>query len=625
MFEFFRYDRRLHGDQPAPPADLPARRPVARKSFLFWGEHCVECAAPDCYTTCSLYEPRADGRCRRFAYGMYENTSHGQPAAELVFKQWAQLGTRGNLKLEPVENLARREAWIRRLVPVVDRVGGLLWHVTRDGRFRESAHRLLERYCRSLHRGTASEERPDCFLFEVHNPGTEMVRLQLRMSAVSPRPALGPDHVQIKPAFQASFDAAPGYSRHEIAYELFRGIAEREPFDMTLTPEGDSAARIVVLTADFVKFEPAPAPTGRPAAAIKCVVWDLDNTMWNGVLLERETVELRPGILDTIRDLDTRGILHSVASKNSFEHAWPTVERLGIGEYVLYPQITWSPKSQSLRAIAQQLNIGLDTFAFVDDSEFELDEVRQALPAVTCIHVNDLTEALRDPRFAGSSTPDARNRRHLYKQAIARDAALQESGADYLKFLADSQIVLELAEYSDQFSERVAELVQRTNQLNFSGRKYKASEVAGLLSDSSSRKFVLRCSDRYGSYGTVGFVIASAREQVVEIQDFMLSCRVQGKFIEQALFRHLIERHYPDARRLWLNYRRTDRNAPALSVLTTLGFAEAPSGGMALDLQPDSLECAFIDTRCAECEAGRCVTPGAERGAVAPAESEARV
>ena len=122
------------------------------------------------------------------------------------------------------------------------------------------------------------------------------------------------------------------------------------------------------------------------------------------------------------------------------------------------------------------------------------------------------------------------------------------------------------------------------DQLNFSGRKYKPHEVETVLKAPSTRKFVLRCSDRYGAYGTIGFAVASWNGPRAEIQDFMLSCRVQGKFLEQAFFRHLIEQHCPDARTLWLNFRRTDRNTPALEVLTTLGFADDPAGGMAMEL-----------------------------------------
>ena len=603
MFEFFRYDKRQDASPPLGGATVPARPAIKRKSFLFWGEHCVECAAPACYATCSLYSPRADGRCRRFESGIRDARElDGRPGAELVFKQWAQLGTRGNVRLERVDSLARRERWIRRLVPVVDKAGALMWHVSGDRRFREATQRLLERYTRSLHQRAAGSDRPDCFLFEVYNPAAETVRFQLRISAAAGRPAPGAELLQIRPTFQTWLEATPGYSRHELDYELFRNIVEREPFDVSLTPEADAASRIVVLTADFVEFEREPVKSGvatRPA--IKCIVWDLDNTVWNGVLLENEAVELRAGILDTIRDLDARGILHSVASKNSHDHAWPAIERHGLGEYFLYPQINWTPKSEGIRRIAEQLNIGLDTFAFVDDNAFELDQVGQALPQVTCIHVDRLAEALRDKRFAGSTTADARNRRLLYTEAMVRDQALQEFGTDYLKFLAHSQIVLELGGYADELSDRVNELVQRTNQLNFSGRKYKQDELALVLGDQSTDKFVLRCADRYGAYGTVGFALVSRRETTIEVQDFMLSCRVQGKFIEQAFFRHLID-HYPTrTTRLWLNFRRTDRNTPALSVLTTLGFRDDPAGGMSLDIEDGTLACDFIDTRCAGC------------------------
>ena len=602
MFEFFRYDAGRHSTPAAALTEIPERPRIARKSFLFWGEHCVECAAPSCYASCSLYEPRSDGRCRRFRYGIHANDgANGHAAAELVFKQWAQLGTCGNLRLESVEQIERRERWVRRLVPVVDAMGTIMWKVTGDTRFRESAQHLLERYCRALHRKAEEDERPDGFLFEVYNPGATAVRFQLRISAAAARSANGTGLIKIRPTFQTWLEASPGYSRHELEYELFRKIVEREPFDITLTPEADTEAAIVVLAADFVKYEKTASAAGTSQQQIKCIVWDLDNTAWNGILLENEDVQMRPGILEAIRDLDARGILHSVASKNSHEHAWPAIERLGFAEYLLHPQISWSPKSIGIRKIAQQLNIGLDTFAFVDDNPFELDEVRRALPQVTCIHVDELAEALKGSRFAGSTTRDARERRLLYKQAIARDEAMQDFGADYTAFLADAQIVLELSDYADESFDRVNELVQRTNQLNFSGRKYKPHEVEALLKTSSGSKYVLRCSDRYGSYGTVGFAIAGVNGETLEIQDFMLSCRVQGKFIEQAFFRHLFERHHPAVTTLWVNFKRTDKNTPAHNLLSTLGFADDPRGGMSLGLQPESLACRFIDVRCISC------------------------
>ena len=92
--------------------------------------------------------------------------------------------------------------------------------------------------------------------------------------------------------------------------------------------------------------------------SIKCVVWDLDNTLWQGVLLEDESVTLTEGIREIIVELDKRGILQSVASKNEFNTAMKKLQQLGLDEYFLYPQISWNSKSSSIQAIAKALNIG---------------------------------------------------------------------------------------------------------------------------------------------------------------------------------------------------------------------------------------------------------------------------
>src|SRR5690606_34437348 len=97
---------------------------------------------------------------------------------------------------------------------------------------------------------------------------------------------------------------------------------------------------------------------------IKCVVWDLDNTLWDGILLEDAQVTPRPHVVEHIRRLDRMGVLHSIASKNDPDTALAKLRELGLEELFLYPQIGWNAKSDSVRHIAKALNLGLDAFAF---------------------------------------------------------------------------------------------------------------------------------------------------------------------------------------------------------------------------------------------------------------------
>jgi len=169
-------------------------------------------------------------------------------------------------------------------------------------------------------------------------------------------------------------------------------------------------------------------------------------------------------------------------------------------------------------------------------------------------------------------------------------------GSDYLGFLAACEIRLQVDVYRGDDLDRVSELVQRTNQLNFSGRKYLRSEILPILADEEVEKYVLRCADNYGSYGTVGFCIARFAKHEIRVEDFMLSCRVQGRFIEQAFFNYLVnERRVPELQSLWVNFKPTGRNIPAQQVLESLNFVPCSSGkGLRIDLSLHSLECNFI-------------------------------
>lgn len=170
---------------------------------------------------------------------------------------------------------------------------------------------------------------------------------------------------------------------------------------------------------------------------VKCVVWDLDDTLWNGTLLEGGVKGLQTEVLEVIRALDRRGILQSIASKNEHAPALAQLEALGIAEYFLYPQINWGPKSASIERIAKDLNIGIDTLAFIDDQTFELDEVRFALPQVMCIPATEIGAVLARsefiPRFI---TEDSGRRRAMYMADITRNKVGEHFNGPQDAFLA---------------------------------------------------------------------------------------------------------------------------------------------------------------------------------------------
>lgn len=608
MFEFDKYDPKLHGEKAATPAI--AYKPaddVAGISFLHWGEHCVECAAPACYSSCDLYQPRSDMRCRRFAFGAYKNSSFRSLrgyGVEVSFKKWAKIEAFGNTAVHPVDAVLRWERMVEAGAPIANVVGRLAKSATGKRALGEATYIVTEKLTRQLNARGSHGPQAEAFLLEVYNPTESEIRLQVIFGvSVDDVTHNGQQQPLVPPSIN-TVALPPGYSRHELPAQSFRQILDRGvPFKITMVPEADGNGRLIFLTADLVKFKLRTASAD--ARKIKCVVWDLDNTLWKGTLVEGDDVALNPGIIELLKYFDERGILLSVVSKNDFDPAWKKLLELGVAEYFLYPQIDWLPKSQKIRNIAKTLNLGIDTFAFIDDNQFELDEVSSVIPELLPVNANQIASLKSDPRFQGSVTEESRQRRKMYQEQVSREKEEQGFGDDYLGFLASCGIMLEIGGYAEDDGERVAELVQRTNQLNFSGRKYSRNELLELIANPTLGKYVLRVSDKYGSYGTVGFCLVKNKPDTVEVLDFMLSCRVQSKFIEQALFSHLLEHHNPGgAKAIWVNFKKTDRNTPAHNVLQAIGFKPCDpardgidSGVILRTTQP--LKCDFIAVRCA--------------------------
>jgi len=610
MFETDKYDSKLHRERPASPEfKYEPVRNIDGMSFLLWGEHCVECAAPACYASCDLYEPRSDWRCRRFSFGAYKNPAF--PSArgygvEVRFKKWAKLEAFGNAAIRPMRSVLRWERSLERAAPMADRIGKLAHRASGGTSPQQLSYIALNKLSRSFHRRRKTATVPEVFLLEVYNPEIRDVNLQIIFSISTDDLPSGGNHVPSVPPVTKTVKLPPGYSRHDFESSIFQRILDQElPFKITIVPEGDTNVRLVFLTADLVTFK-ARADGQRQAAArplVKCVVWDLDNTIWNGTLIEGDELTLRPRIVELLKYLDERGILMSIASKNDFEPAMAKLKQFGVAEYFLYPQIDWLPKSHKIKRVAQQFNIGLDTLAFADDNQFELDEVARALPQVTCLKIDELEHLASNPQFQGSITEESRRRRLYYRDQISRETEQASFGDDYLGFLKSCNIVLEISPFVAADRERVAELVQRTNQLNFSGRKYSRKQLDEITLDASLEKYVLRCSDRYGAYGTVGLCIVRHQNLQLQIIDFMLSCRVQGKFIEQGLFSHLFEHHNQQAApTIWVNFRPTDRNTPAREVLESMGFERRASKDGSADglilTDCTRLSCDFIRLVC---------------------------
>src|SRR6185503_9136952 len=172
-------------------------------------------------------------------------------------------------------------------------------------------------------------------------------------------------------------------------------------------------------------------------------------------------------VASVLQTLDERGILHSIASRNHFDDARDRLVALGLWDYFLYPQIHWNPKPQSIEAIAKDLNLGIDAFAFIDDDPVEREAVRFALPSVTCIDAAHLRDLLAlpalIPRFV---TDDSRLRRQMYRDDEKRKQVEQAWQGTDEELLATLDMRFHIAPARESDLQRAHELTIRTNQLN---------------------------------------------------------------------------------------------------------------------------------------------------------------
>lgn len=308
---------------------------------------------------------------------------------------------------------------------------------------------------------------------------------------------------------------------------------------------------------------------------IKCVVWDLDNTIWDGVLLEDESVVLRDNVLTVLQTLDERGILHSIASKNSYDTAVAKLKEFGIDHYFLYPQIHWDAKSRSLQTIAQALNIGLDTFAFVDDQPFEREEVAFALPQVMCLEGANLERLLdlpaMQPRFV---TPESSLRRQMYVSESARKEAEEIFHGTNHEFLASLNMAIQIKLAAENDLQRAEELTVRTHQLNTTGYTYSYEELDAFRQSSAHLLFVVSLEDKFGPYGTIGLALLELMPGTWVIKLLLMSCRVMSRGIGTAFLSYLMSQAKQAQVKLQAEFVANDRNRMMYVTYKLNGFRE---------------------------------------------------
>ncbi len=356
---------------------------------------------------------------------------------------------------------------------------------------------------------------------------------------------------------------------------------------------------------------------------IKVLVWDLDHTLWDGILLEGDAVALRPAVADTLRTLDARGILLSIASKNDHDAAMARLRELGVADYFIYPQIGWNAKSQAVAAIAKSINVGIDAVAFIDDDAYERDEVSHSQPEVMVLDAASVAElaAMPElmPRFI---TDESALRRRMYQADIERNRAEEEFAGPQEDFLASLGMKFSIHPAREADLRRAEELTVRTNQLNSSGKTYSYEDLDALRLSPDHLLLVAGLTDRYGTYGKIGLALIAKEPGLWTLKLLLMSCRVISRGVGSILVSHLLQLAKRAGVRLQAEFKSTSRNRMMLVTYKFSGFQEIGKSGEVLLFEhplvgvqafPPYVE---VDLGDGEAEAAAAVPEAAMSGAV---------
>ena len=323
--------------------------------------------------------------------------------------------------------------------------------------------------------------------------------------------------------------------------------------------------------------EPAAKPSKK---VIKVLVWDLDNTLWQGTLLEGDQLVLRPGVVDILRTLDGRGILHSIASKNDHDAAMEKLREFGLEEFFLYPQISWNAKSAGIEQIAKAINIGLDAVAFVDDQPFEREEVNHVHPDVLTLDVSELDGILERPELMPRFiTDESAIRRRMYQADIARNQAEEGFVGPQEDFLAGLEMVFTIAPAREEDLKRAEELTVRTNQLNSTGYTYSYDELNRFRQSEDHLLLVASLVDKYGTYGKIGLALIETKAEVWSLKLLLMSCRVMSRGVGTIMINHILSLAREAGAKFRAEFKQTGRNRLMMVSYKFGGFKEVDRDG----------------------------------------------
>lgn len=345
---------------------------------------------------------------------------------------------------------------------------------------------------------------------------------------------------------------------------------------------------------DVCALEVAKVVRALKGKAKKALVLDCDGTLWGGVVGEDglEGIKLDPdeypgnifyAFQRSIIDLMTQGVAVILNSKNNLDDVWEVLDNhphcLLKRQHLSCFRINWQDKVTNLREIAAELNLGLDSFVFIDDSGVECQLVRDHLPMVEVLRVPEslvqLPELLfRDGLFNSlSKSQEDRDRTEMYR-AEAKRQSEKSQFTNLDDFIASLEIVTKIERDPVHSLARVAQLIQKTNQFNLTTRRYSEGEIQAFLDAPDSAVYTLHVSDKYGEYGLTGLGIFKKQDNAVVIDTLLLSCRILGRAVEKGFLDHVMAELQAEWRPTeWrAEYLVTKKNSQVLEFWEAFGF-----------------------------------------------------
>lgn len=296
----------------------------------------------------------------------------------------------------------------------------------------------------------------------------------------------------------------------------------------------------------------------------KALIFDCDNTLWKGVLgedgfdyieMSRETKngQIFNEIQNIALSLNKKGILLGLCSKNNLQDVQEVLDTnpdmVIKDENITIMKVNWIDKATNIKEISEELNIGLDSIVFVDDSSFETNLVKELLPEVTVLQVpkklSDYPKMLRDNIslfYDLSQTSEDSDKVKMYKEQAERKV-LEKTSNNIEDYLSALELKVVVRKNDSSIVPRISQLTQKTNQFNLTTKRYTESEIESFMKDKNFLIYTFSVSDKFGDNGVTGLCIVKLDRinSIATIDSFLMSCRVIGRNIEFSFMNFLIE------------------------------------------------------------------------------------